>query len=168
MIFSDSSTTEFITKRKRFDLTETDTGPHHRKTKEKTMKKNLCCILICVFFTSLLFGQPAQQNLTYTNGQRITAEEGKRLLDNGGVTLVDVRRQDEYAAGHIKNAILIPNETINTTQAPKELPDKNAVILVYCRTGIRAGQAAQKLMTLGYKHVYNMGGIVDWPYGTVR
>lgn len=95
--------------------------------------------------------------------QMITADEAKAMMDKGNVTIVDVRRQDEYDAGHVKDAILVPNESIGAT-APEALPDKDAVLLVYCRTGIRAENASQKLIELGYTHVYDFGGIVDWPY----
>lgn len=97
----------------------------------------------------------------------ISAKTAKRLMDKGGVTIVDVRRQDEYAAGHVKGAIHVPNESIGNS-APAKLPDKNAVLLVYCRTGIRARDASQKLAELGYKHVYDFGGIRDWPYETEK
>ncbi len=99
--------------------------------------------------------------------QVITATQAKEMIDKGGVIIVDVRRQDEYEAGHISDAILIPNETIGT-DAIAQLPDKEAVILVYCRTGIRARDAAQKLADLGYKNVYDFGGIADWPYDIVK
>ena len=81
------------------------------------------------------------------------------------VQLVDVRTPEEYDEGFIENAILIPNETIN--EAPTELPDKDAVILVYCRSGNRSRQAANKLVDLGYTNIYDFGGIIDWPYEIV-
>ena len=68
---------------------------------------------------------------------------------------------DEYARGHIPGAILIPNEEIGTEQ-PEELPDKNQIILVYCRTGRRSKEASQKLADMGYRNVYEFGGIEDW------
>ena len=92
----------------------------------------------------------------------ISQEEAKQrmALDDGHV-VVDVRRQDEYDSGHIPGAVLIPNESIQT-EPPEELPDKNQVILIYCRTGNRSKQAAQKLFDMGYTRVYEFGGIVDW------
>lgn len=99
--------------------------------------------------------------------QIIDYKTAKDMMDKGNVTIVDVRRQDEFDASHIPNAILIPNESINTND-PAKLPDKNATILVYCRTGIRAKDAAQKLANLGYKHVYDFGGITNWPYEKVK
>ena len=93
---------------------------------------------------------------------QISQDEAKLMMkDDDGHVIVDVRRADEYAQGHIPGAILIPNEEIGTEQ-PEELPDKNQVILVYCRTGRRSKEASQKLADMGYVNVYEFGGIVDW------
>ena len=108
-------------------------------------------------------GQTAQGESAY---HKITASEAKAMMNQGGVTVVDVRREDEYAAGHIPGSILVPNEGIRDTQ-PEELPDLDAVLLVHCRTGVRSKQASDKLLEIGYKNVYDFGGIVDWPYETV-
>ena len=78
-----------------------------------------------------------------------------------GHVIVDVRRQDEYDVGHIPGAILIPNESIGT-EKPEELPDLNQIILIYCRSGNRSKQAAQKLFDMGYTNIYEFGGIIDW------
>lgn len=96
---------------------------------------------------------------------KITAEEAKKMMAEGNVTVVDVRREDEYTEKHIPGAILVPNETIEE-EAPKALPDQDAVILVHCRTGVRSKQASEKLVDLGYKNIYDFGGIVDWTYET--
>ena len=80
--------------------------------------------------------------------------------DDGHV-IVDVRREDEYASGHIPGAILIPNESIGT-EKPAALPDPDQIILVYCRSGNRSAQAAQKLADLGYTNVFDFGGIMTW------
>ncbi|MCQ4637162.1 rhodanese-like domain-containing protein [Anaerovorax odorimutans] len=98
---------------------------------------------------------------------KITAEQAKKMMDEGGVTVVDVRTEQEYKSGHIPGSILVPNEEIGTEQ-PKELPDQDAVLLVHCRTGIRSKEASDKLVKMGYKNVYDFGGIVDWPYETVE
>ena len=93
---------------------------------------------------------------------QISQDEAKLMMkDDDGHVIVDVRRADEYAKGHIPGAILIPNEEIGTEQ-PEELPDKNQIILVYCRTGRRSKEAAQKLADMGYVNVYEFGGIEDW------
>ena len=97
----------------------------------------------------------------------ITAQEAKdRMAADTGVIVVDVRTQEEYEAGHIPGALLIPNETI-IDQPPEQLADKSAVILVYCRSGNRSRQASLKLLDMGYSEVYDFGGIIDWPYDTV-
>lgn len=99
--------------------------------------------------------------------QKITAEEGKALLDGGtALTLVDVRRADEYETAHIPSAINVPNESIADTQ-PDALPDLDGTVVVYCRTGVRSKEAADKLVKMGYTDVRDMGGIADWPYATV-
>ena len=93
---------------------------------------------------------------------QIDQEMAKAMMElDDGHVVVDVRRQDEYDSGHIPGAICIPNESIADTQ-PAELPDLNQVILVYCRTGKRSKEAAQKLYDMGYKNVFEFGGIVDW------
>ncbi|RKM59453.1 rhodanese-like domain-containing protein [Butyrivibrio sp. CB08] len=96
---------------------------------------------------------------TYTQIDQETAKQMMELDD--GHVLVDTRRQDEFDAGHIPGAICIPNENITDTMVP-ELPDLDQVILIYCRTGRRSKEAAQKLADIGYTNVYEMGGITDW------
>ena len=99
---------------------------------------------------------------------KITAEQAKERLGSGDeLILLDVRTQEEYDAGHIAGAILLPNETITETEQPDILPDLNAEILIYCRSGNRSAQAAKKLVAQGYTNVYDFGGIIDWPYETV-
>jgi len=92
----------------------------------------------------------------------IDMETAKQMMANDdGHVIVDVRSQEEYNEGHIPGAIVIPNESIGTEQ-PKELPDLEQVILVYCRSGNRSRQASQKLADMGYTNVYEFGGIKDW------
>ena len=98
--------------------------------------------------------------------RKITAKEAYEKIQAGGVTVVDVRTKAEYDEGHIQGAILLPNENIGST-VPNELPEKDAVILVYCRSGRRSREAADKLLSLGYRNVYDFGGIIDWPYEVV-
>ena len=85
----------------------------------------------------------------------------KMMSRDDGHILVDVRRQDEYDEGHIPGAILIPNESIGS-DAPEALPDYDQIILLYCRTGNRSKQAAEKLAAIGYTNVYEFGGISTW------
>ena len=89
------------------------------------------------------------------------------MKKDDGHIIVDVRRQDEYDNGHIAGAILIPNERIGTSQ-PDSLKDLDQIILVYCRTGNRSKQAAQKLADMGYTNVYEFGGINTWDGDIVR
>lgn len=99
---------------------------------------------------------------------KITPEEGKKMLDNEkGIILLDVRTKEEYESGHIKDAILMPIDTLEK-EAPKTLNDKEAPIIVYCRSGNRSANAANILVNLGYKNVYDLGGIIDWPYEIVN
>lgn len=98
---------------------------------------------------------------------KITAKEAKEMMDAGGVTIVDVRTAEEYAEKHIPDALLLPVESIGN-EMPEALPDKNAVLLLHCRTGVRSKQAADKLTALGYTNVYDFGGIVDWTYDIVN
>ena len=101
--------------------------------------------------------------------QKISAQQAKEIMDKGTYDIiVDVRTAQEYAQGHIPNAILVPNETITTSRRPDELPDLNAVLLVYCRSGNRSAQAVKKLVALGYTKVYDFGGIGNWPYEVTR
>ena len=95
----------------------------------------------------------------------LSAEEAKERLEaNAAAILLDVRTQEEYDGGHIPGAVCLPNEDI---QADLPLPfDKDAEILVYCRSGRRSAQAAEKLAAMGYTHVADFGGIQDWPYET--
>lgn len=98
---------------------------------------------------------------------KINAEKAKEMMEEGNVTIVDVRSKEEYEEEHIPNAVLVPNETIKE-EAPSLLPDKDAVLLVHCRSGARSKQASDTLVKLGYTQVYDFGGIMDWPYETVQ
>ena len=93
---------------------------------------------------------------------QISQDEAKEMMEHDdGHVIVDVRRPDEFAGGHIPGAVCIPNESIGSEQ-PEELTDLDQVILIYCRSGNRSKQAAQKLFDMGYTNVYEFGGINDW------
>ena len=94
--------------------------------------------------------------------RQITQDEAKEMMarDDGHI-VVDVRRQDEYEAGHIPGARCIPNESIES-EMPPELPDLDQIILIYCRSGRRSKEAAEKLFDMGYSNIYEFGGIIDW------
>ena len=93
---------------------------------------------------------------------QITMDEAKEIFETpGDYIILDVRRADEYAGGHIPGAINVANESINDT-CPEELPDMNQTIYVYCRSGNRSKQASEKLVSLGYTNIIEFGGILDW------
>ena len=94
----------------------------------------------------------------------ITAEDAKKIMDSGeDFVILDVREQDEFDAGHIPGAILIPYTKIEN-KSEEMLPDKDTQILVYCRSGRRSKIAAESLAKLGYTDIKEFGGIIDWPY----
>ncbi|WP_313527484.1 rhodanese-like domain-containing protein [Anaerotignum sp.] len=97
--------------------------------------------------------------------QQITAEEAKKMMDDGNVTVVDVRTEEEYTKEHIPNAVLVPVDSIGD-DAPEALPDLDGVLLVYCRSGNRSKTASERLKNIGYTNVYEFGGIIDWVYET--
>ena len=98
----------------------------------------------------------------------ITAEEAKEIMDTEeGYVILDVRTQEEYDEGHIPGAVLIPNTEVEN-RAEEALPDKEQLILVYCRRGRRSKMAAQILADLGYTNVKEFGGIIDWPYEVTK
>ena len=102
------------------------------------------------------------------NYQQISAQEAKKLMDTEkNYIILDTRTQEEFAEGHIENAILIPHYEISE-KAETLLTDKNQLILVYCRSGNRSKQASQALADLGYTNIKEFGGIIDWKYGIVK
>ena len=99
--------------------------------------------------------------------RQITMNEAVAMMEKeSDYIILDVRRPDEFADKHIPGAINIPNETIGTAEIP-ELPDKDQLILVYCRSGNRSKQASEKLVAQGYTNIVEFGGIIDWPGETV-
>ena len=104
-------------------------------------------------------------NMTY---EQISQDEAKRIMDTeSDYIIIDARTQEEYDEGHIENAILIPEYEIQE-KAPELIPDKNALILVYCRSGRRSKIASEALVQLGYTNVKEFGGIIDWEYEIVK
>ena len=118
--------------------------------------------LIPLLLSSLLFTGCASTNNQTNTYRQITMDEAVAMMaQETGYVILDVRRPDEYAAGHIPNAINVPNESIGTTEI-SELPDKDQLIMVYCRSGRRSKEAAEKLVKLGYTNIVEFGGILDW------
>ena len=100
--------------------------------------------------------------------EQISGAEAKALMDSeSGYIIIDARTQSEYDEGHIPGAILIPEYEI-ADRAENELPDKDQLILVYCRSGRRSKIAAEELVKLGYVNVKEFGGIIDWEYEIVK
>lgn len=130
-------------------------------------------IILGVLLAAVIASPARQTNFEETTQipaieyKKMTPEDAKARIDSvDEIIILDVRTEDEYTAEHIPNAILIPNETI-TDKTLELLPDLEAEILIYCRSGNRSAQAAKKLLAIGYTNVYDFGGIIDWPYDTV-
>lgn len=119
--------------------------------------------LIPILLSALMLGGCAVISDSQTNTYRqITMDEAVNMMaQETGYIILDVRRPDEFAAGHIPNAINVPNETIDTAEIP-ELPDKDQLVMVYCRSGRRSKEASEKLVKLGYTNIVEFGGILDW------
>ena len=122
--------------------------------------------LLILFMTVLLLTGCAARPSAGTYRQ-ITAQEAAELMESEtGYIVLDVRTPEEYAGRHIPGAITGPNETIGST-APEQLPDREQLILIYCRSGNRSKQAADKLVALGYTNIVEFGGISSWSGETV-
>ena len=107
---------------------------------------------------------PAESEASY---RQVSMDEAIAMMEEeNDYIILDVRTPEEFAEKHIPDAINIPNETIGTEEIP-ELPDKEQLILVYCRSGNRSKQASEKLVRLGYTNIVEFGGINDWPGETV-
>ena len=96
--------------------------------------------------------------------EQITQEAAKEMMDTTDAIVLDVREQDEFDAGYIPGAILLPVGTITADTAAAVIPEKDSVVLVYCRSGNRSKTASAALVELGYTAVYEFGGINTWPY----
>ena len=132
------------------------------------MKKMLLLVLAAVLaISAVCFAQSPANAEGY---QKITPQQAKARMAEPGVIVLDVRMQQEYDAGHIANAVLLPLPLIEAGDAEvaRVLPDKDAEILVYCRSGRRSAIAANALINMGYTNVLDFGGINDWPYEVVK
>ncbi len=146
------------------------------------MKKFFCTALslLCIFFTAcnnhtgIIGGADGSTTIIVAEKgesamyEQITQEEARRIMDSDESHIIlDVREQDEFDAGHIPGAILLPYNEIEN-KAEKILPNKTAQILVYCRSGRRSKIASESLSRLGYINVKEFGGINDWKYDIVK
>lgn len=100
--------------------------------------------------------------------EQITQEDAKKMMDSEkDFIILDVRTPEEFASGHIKDAVNIPNETIFDKEST-ELTDKSQLILLYCRSGRRSKEAAKKLAKIGYTNIKEFGGIIDWKWDIIQ
>ena len=126
----------------------------------KTLKA--AAVFLALGLTLTACGTKTEETDQNTTFKEITAEEAMDLMETEeDYVILDVRTKEEYDKKHIKGAILVPNETIGKDEIP-ELPDKDQMIFVYCRSGNRSKQASEKLAQLGYTNVYEFGGINGW------
>ena len=137
------------------------------------MKKIISLLLLTLLFSgcvsnhnSSLENSEPETNLDTNSSvktyRQITMKEAVDIMEQeSNYIILDVRRPDEFSQGHIPNAINVPNENIDNTEI-SELPNKEQLILVYCRSGRRSKEASQKLVKLGYTNIVEFGGIIDW------
>ena len=126
---------------------------------QRNNKIRVAAAAVAALLAALLVACGVSSKISY---RQITADEAAQMMqEETDFVLLDVRTQEEYASGHIPGAICIPNETIGSEEIP-ELPDKDQLILVYCRSGNRSKQASQKLAEQGYTNVVEFGGINGW------
>ena len=133
-------------------------------------------ISLCAFGCTACQGGSGSADINTTDNintntlgyEQITQVEAKEIMDSSvPYILIDARTDEEYAQGHIEGAILIPEYEIRE-RAESELPQKDALILVYCRSGRRSKIASEELAGLGYTNVKEFGGIIDWQYEIVK
>ena len=130
-------------------------------------------VILLLFLVSKVFANGTSETTSATGEKKasyrkISAQTAKEMIDSGqSLIILDVRTPGEFAGSHVPDAINIANETIGK-ERPSSLPDLDATILVYCRSGSRSAQASKKLLALGYTEVYDFGGLINWPYETVQ
>lgn len=123
----------------------------------RKIKRLLPFVLSLMILSSC--GAPGSSSLGY---RQISMNEAVKMMkDEKNYIILDARRPDEFAEGHIPGAINVPNEEIGTAEIA-ELPDKSQMILVYCRSGRRSKEASEKLVKLGYTNIVEFGGIQDY------
>ena len=113
-------------------------------------------------------GQEKAEAAKENTYQQITQDEAKRMMDEQDVVILDVREQSEYDGGHIAGAVLLPVDSVDEESAAAAIPEKDSVVLVYCRSGNRSKTASEALAELGYTQVYEFGGVITWSHGLVR
>ncbi|MDD4047080.1 MAG: rhodanese-like domain-containing protein [Tissierellia bacterium] len=134
------------------------------------MKRILIILFIVILITIIFTGctsMEKEQTGTETEYKKISAQEAKAIIESEDVIILDVRTQEEYNEGHIENSVLLPVNDISA-KAEEILTDKDAKILVYCRSGNRSATASKQLIKMGYTNVYDFGGINSWPYEIIK
>lgn len=138
-------------------------------------KKNFLILSIVLLFSVLaVFASGNKENIDIVEDKlvaqynKITAEDAKNIFDTQkDITIIDVRTEEEFASGHIENAINIPLNILKK-EILNKYPDKSEKLYLYCRSGNRSSQGARVLVEEGYYNIYDFGGIIDWPYEIVK
>lgn len=146
---------------------DTCVGPNLQLEGERAMKVLAWIVMALALTMGGCSGtEPLQEN---SRGYvKITPQEAKKIIDSDkDIILLDVRTPEEYNEKHIPGSVLIPVDDIRQ-KAEGILKDKNAKILIYCRSGRRSAIAAEELAAMGYGNLYDFGGIIDWPYETEK
>lgn len=129
---------------------------------DKKMVLLITVVAVALVAAVLITGKNSKGEIDMAEYTSITMDEAKKIFETEGDYLIlDVRTAGEYASGHIPGAINVANEDIKDIE-PAQLPEKNQVIYVYCRSGNRSKQAAAKLAAMGYTNIIEIGGIMDW------
>lgn len=132
------------------------------------MKKIRLVILFCLLLIFIAAFTGCSNKSIRSNYEEITPEQAKQRIESEtGIVILDVRTIEEYKEGHIENSLLIPLDNLEK-EAEINIKDKETPIFVYCRSGNRSVSASKILVSLGYNNVYNLGGIINWPYEIVK
>jgi len=135
------------------------------RTKIKFIPLMLALLMMLIACSAPASDKAEKDQGTY---RKLTAVQAKEMIDaNADLILLDVRTSEEYAEGHLPGALRITDTELEALAA-EQLPDLDATLLVYCRSGRRSQASAELLIKLGYTQVYDIGGIADWPYEIVK
>jgi phage shock protein E len=130
--------------------------------------KRISSAFLLIGLIGTTFACGASANVSPAGG-KIGPEAAKSMLaSDKGIVLLDVRTEEEFLAGHIANAILLPYDEINAVSAAKAIPTKASKVIVYCRSGRRSAIAVEALKGLGYEKLWDLGGLESWPYEVVK
>lgn len=131
-----------------------------------TKKKRLFIYTFILVLISII--SVSCKSITDTQYVSISAEDGAKMLkEDPDIIIIDVRTKQEFDEGHIDGSINIPDFEL-VSRIGEIVKDKNDTVILYCRSGNRSKQASLKLIEMGYKKIYDMGGLLDWPYETIK